>query len=86
MLQHPEIVPKCVVRGISQKIPAEFLLLIPFFKLRQLIAHKIELFPRMGKHIEIEGAELMEFLLVISCNFIDDGLFPMHHFIVGERQ
>ena len=72
------------MRRIREQEPVILLHLIPFAPMCQFIAHEIELLSRMGKHIQIQRAQLREFLFIGTPHLIDDGRLAMHDLIMAE--
>ena len=75
-----------VVEGVFQQVPVQLLFLVPLPEMGQLVAHKVQLFARMGEHIKVQGAQLAALFLVGAPELVDDGLFAVDHLVVAQGQ
>ncbi len=75
-----------IMHRIFHQIPTQLLVFVPFAELCQLISHEIEHLARMGAHIQIQQAGLLEFLLVVAPHLVDDGVLAVYDFVMRQRQ
>ena len=86
MIQFLYEIPELPVLLIVQQHPVQFLLLVPFNELSELRPHEHQLLPRMGHHIDEEGPEAGELIIIFSRHLAQHGTLAVNHFIVGNRQ
>ena len=83
-VQCPAVVPKLFVQGVIQEVPVQTLLAVPFNELPELVAHEEQLFAWVGDHVGQEQPEARKLLPVIPGHLVQEGLFAVHHLIVGQ--
>ena len=71
---------------IAQQQPIEPLLVIPLDELRELVAHKIELFARVRHLIAIEYTQVCELAVIIARHFFNERALAVYDLVVAERQ
>ena len=86
IIQSGEVVLKLGVELVVQEIPVQLPLLAPLGELADLAAHEPELGARQGHHPGGEGPRSREFLPVVSGHLVQEGLFEMHHLVVGDGE
>ena len=72
--------------GIPEKEPFQRILIIPLPELSEFTPHKGELFSGKGHLKEEKQPDSGKFLLIAAEHFVDQGLFAMHHLVVGYRK
>ena len=72
--------------GVGEEIPVLLPGLIPLPQLPELISHEVQLFPRVGRHVQIQSPGLGKFSLVIPPHFLENGGLPVDGLVVGEGQ
>ena len=75
---------KGIVKGILLQKPVHLPLFIPLPEMADFVAHEIELFPRMGKHIGKQGTALGKLHIVLPPHFLHDGGLAVYNLIVGK--
>ena len=75
-----------VMNRVLRQEPVLLPLLVPFAELSDLIAHEVELFARMGHHIQIQRPSLRELVRVIACHLLHDGCLSVNHFVMRQRK
>ena len=73
-----------IMDRISKQEPVIFFCFVPFTPVCQLIAHEIQFFARMCKHIEIQCTQLCKFLFICSPHLIYDRCLAVNNFIMTE--
>ena len=87
LVQLCQIVEKSVVAGIGQQLPVQGAAFVPFSEHAQLVAHKVQLFPRVGKHGQVQQPHLGKLvLLAVPVHLLQDGGLAVNHLVVGKRQ
>ncbi len=85
-VQLSRIFPQAVMAGIPEKEPFQRILIIPLPELSEFTPHKGELFSGKGHLKEEKQPDSGKFLLIAAEHFVDQGLFAMHHLVVGYRK
>ena len=81
-----QAVEKSVERTFCQ-CPVQCTGFAPFVQLTQLVAHEIQLFTRMRKHIQIHHTRLRILVAFVRApHFLHDCRLAVHNLVVRERQ
>ena len=56
--------------------------IIPFFKLPELVPHKVQFFSGVRRHIAEKGAHACKFFFVSARHFIDERTFSVYDFVM----
>ena len=75
-----------VVVGVAQDLPVLSPGLVPLPQLAELIAHKVQHFARVHRHIQVEGPSLGKFAVVIAVHLLQDGGLAVDVLVVREGQ
>ena len=74
------------VAFVGEQLPVQFLFIVPFDKLAELLSHKQQLFAWMRHHISQHGAHSRKLLAVLAWHLVDQRAFAVDHLVVGQRQ
>ena len=66
--------------------PLEFCIAAPFAPLTELRAHEQQLLAGVRAHVSAEQPEVGPLLPIVAGHLGEQGVFPVHHFIVRYRQ
>ncbi|MCY1401592.1 hypothetical protein D9M71_167130 [compost metagenome] len=75
-----------LVLGVLQQVPVQLLVMVPLAPLAELAAHEQQFLARMRPHETQVGPQVGEFLPAVAGHLVDQRVFAVHHFIVGDRQ
>ena len=72
LVQHADVFAHLAVVVVVQQEPVKALREVPFDELRELVAHEVQLFARMGHLIGVKDAQVVEFIVVIAGHLVDE--------------
>src|SRR5579862_1916100 len=75
-----------LVKGVSEQMPIEASVVIPFALLTELIAHEEKLFAGMAVHEAVIGSQIGEALPAIAGHAPEDRPLAMDNFVMAQRQ
>ena len=71
---------------VIQKQPIQLLGIPPLNELGKFVAHKAELFARVGHHVGVHSPQIAEFLVVLPGHFVDEGGLSMDHLVMRQGE
>ena len=78
--------PEGVVVGVAQHLPVLGAGLVIFPQLGELVAHEIQLFAGVRRHVQVQHPRLREFALVTAAHLLHDGGLAVNILVMGKRQ
>jgi hypothetical protein len=74
------------MRIMLKQMPVEAASFAPFISLRELLTHEKKLLSRVSVLIAVEEAKIGELLPHVTGHFVEERVFAVDDFVVGERE
>jgi hypothetical protein len=75
-----------LVRGILEQVPVEAAVMVPFARLRDLVAHEQQLLAGVAEHEGVVSTQVGALLPRVARHLVDHGALAVHDLVVRQRQ